>query len=134
MNILFYSSMIFITNILFALYYKYNIYAVLFISLTISSLILHNNNYNNIELVLLDKINIYLVVIYGAYIFYNKSNKNDIIINANIVITFLLCLYLYYYGYLTNQFAFDKRKNLGNKYHALLHLIASFGHTCIILL
>jgi hypothetical protein len=133
-NILFYTSFIFISNILLALYYKYYVYAFLFTMLMITSFIIHSsyNIYTNI----IDKISILCIVIYGVIMFYNKiqySETNNIYILI-IITTFLLCIHLYYYGYITNQYCFDSNKNIGDKYHSLLHLLASVGHHSIILL
>jgi hypothetical protein len=79
LSLCFYSSFIFLINVLIASYYKYYIYALLFFILWITSLIVHSNC--NIYTNLLDKLAISLVVLYGGYIFYTKLiEKYDTII------------------------------------------------------
>jgi hypothetical protein len=132
----FYSSFIFLTNILLALYYEYNVYAIVFLLLFITSIIVHSNYsiYTNI----IDKISIFLVVCYGAYVFYGKSRKQinefQYAISIIIVFTFLAVAYMYIYGYFTNQFCFDKDINIGNTYHSLLHIVSSLGHDLIMIM
>lgn len=67
MNVLVYTSLIFITNILTALYKEYYLYAFLFFMLTITSVIVHTHDTNA-----LDKMSVLLVVIYGGNMLWNK--------------------------------------------------------------
>jgi hypothetical protein len=41
---------------------------------------------------------------------------------------------LYYYGYCYTKYCYDKDEDTAEKYHALLHIFASFGHHLILLL
>jgi len=107
-----YSSLIFLTNIFLALYY---------------------NHYTGI----IDKISVYAVIFYGGYIFYNKYVKNtkdikDIIKPIIIVMTFLSVVFLYGYGYLTDNYSFHPSESVSQMYHSLLHIISSIGHHFII--
>jgi hypothetical protein len=136
-NCCFYSSFIFLLNSILAFYYEYYVYAFLFLLLVCTSLIFHStiNIYTN----LLDKISIFLVVLYGSYLFYTKlivKVKTDFIatyIYAFFIInTFLITIYLFYYGYFTNNYCYSEDLELANNYHSLMHFISSFGHICII--
>jgi len=128
-NILVLSSLIFSTNIVTSFIYKNYVYSVLFVFLTITSVIYHSNAnyYTNI----LDKLGIVLIVSYGTYNVYSKFDINKIIIVSIIIILFLLTLFLYIYGYVTKQFCFHNQLCIGNKYHSLLHCISSFAHHLI---
>jgi len=131
-NCCFYSSLIFINNIILAYKYKYYIYSILFTFLVITSLIYHS--YSNIYTNILDKISIILVVLYGAYQFYNKCklNNNKLLYKILVIITFLSTIYFYFYGYTCNKYCFDITK--GNLYHSLLHIISSIGHNLNVLI
>ena len=131
-NLLFFSSFIFITNVFTAWYKKYYIYSLFFIFLIITSLIYHSNN--NIYTNILDKFSILAIVIYGSYTLCNKTNKDKYLQVFFIVISFLLCIFLFYYGYCTGSYCYDPDKYIGDKYHCLLHFICSIGHHFIIFL
>jgi hypothetical protein len=131
-NVLVLSSFIFITNIITSILYKDYTYSVLFLFLIITSVIYHSNS--NIYTNILDKISIFLIVAYGSYNLNKKFNINNIIFVVIIIITFLLTIFLYIYGYFTNQFCFNSQKCVGNKYHCLLHFITAFGHNLIIIM
>jgi hypothetical protein len=134
-NLLYRTSFIFITNALAALYMKNYIYSLLFLLLTVTSICIHSkvDFYKNSRttICILDKIMIGCIVIYGAYIFYTKSDKS-IILNIIIIITFLTCIWLYYYGSYTNDLCFHKDILIAENYHAILHMIGSLGHHMII--
>ena len=130
-----YSSLIFLTNIFLALYYDHYFYAFLFLCLTITSLVHHT--YNTFYTGIIDKIPVYAVIFYGGYIFYSKYLK-DIINIKNIVkpliivSTFLSVVFLYGYGYLTDNYSFHPSYSVSQMYHSLLHIISSIGHHFII--
>ena len=96
-SILFYSSFMFITNILAAFICEYNIYSLLFANLTITSVMFHINNtiYTNI----LDKIAVLAIVFYGAWLLYTKINANNIGYVSIIVMSFILSITIFFYGY-----------------------------------
>lgn len=131
-NILIFTSLVFITNIIAALYREHYLYAFFFFCLTTTSLIVHN--YNNAYTNLIDKISIFFIVIYGAYMLYCKSCGDNYVTVSIIVISFLLCVLLYVYGSLKSKYCFDPQIEIGNRYHALLHFIGSLGHHLIIFL
>ena len=129
-----YSSFIFLTNVFLAVYYEYYLYAFLFLLLTITSVFHHTKEsiYTN----LIDKIAVYCVIFYGGFIFYNKYKEDqmNIIKPCLIILTFLSVVFLYVYGYLTDDYSFHLDINISQKYHSLLHLISSIGHHIIIVL
>jgi hypothetical protein len=131
-NVLFFSSFVFITNIITAYYKNYYMYSFLFTCLTITSMIVHtiDNIYTN----LIDKVSVLSIVTYGSFVLCNKSmNENAcVIIPVWVFILFLLCIYLYIYGYCNKMYCFDQEKSIASKYHMLLHVISSVGHHFII--
>ena len=138
-NYCFYSSFIFIINIIIAYYFEYYIYSFLFFLLLTTSLIVHSNS--NIYTYMLDQISIFLIVFYASYLYFTKlyiikpKNTMDYILYFLIPFTFLLTIFLYYYGYMTDQYCYYKEdKNIADKYHSLLHFIASFGHSLVIIM
>ena len=135
-NSCFYSSIIFITNSVLALYYNYLVYSILFFILLITSLIVHSNN--NIYALVIDKITIFAIAFYGGYLFFEKckhiNSTSQIILAIITVYTFLATIYLYYYGYINNTYCYHPDKDIGNLYHSLLHAIASVGHNIIVIL
>ena len=124
----FLSSFIFITNIFTTFYKKYYLYSFYFLCLLMSSLIYHYNSYN-IYINLLDKIFIFAVVLFGFKYFIIKINYN--LLSCAIIISFLLTIYLFIYGYYTKQYCFNNDICIGNNYHCLIHLISSIGHHLI---
>jgi hypothetical protein len=141
-NILFFSSMIFTTNILVSYYKKDYIYGFFFFMLLVTSLIIHYNDYN-LFLNLIDKVSIVCVSTYGGYVLCKKikeyllqKEKNNIIIFIVIIslFTFLFDIYVYFYGYVIQDFCFHENKIVGNAYHMLMHLLSSVIHNCIILI
>jgi hypothetical protein len=126
-NILFYSSMIFVTNIYSTIYNQYYIYSFLFLLLTISSLIYHyptKNIYANI----FDKICITMVIIYGGVMLYDKTSLDNISYTLVVVLLFLFVNYLYCFGYCTEQYCFHQNKYIGDVSHAIIHITSSIGH------
>lgn len=135
-NLCFYTSFLFLVNVIVAYFKKLYIYSLLFLLLFISSSFYHYTK--NKKIIFLDKIFVYLVVIYGGYVFYKKSIKKDkniknIIIIITIIITFLITLYLYFYGYIVNKYCYDKDTYLAEFNHGILHLISMIGHLLIII-
>jgi len=130
--ILLYSSSIFITNVISAFYNKYYIYCFLFFCLTITSLIFHYNS--NIYTNILDKIFVFAIVFYGGYMLYNKTTIDNQICVLLIVITFVSCIFLFFYGYCIKDYCYHPDKCIGDKYHSILHIITSLGHHLIIFL
>jgi hypothetical protein len=136
-NYPYYSSFVFILNILFAYYNQYYTYATLFFILLVTSII-HHSHYNETTCII-DKIAVYMVVFYGGYLFYHKimrglSTTKEYIMSFVIVFTFLLTGILYHYGKMNQCFCFYHEESIAARYHALMHIIASIGHICIAVL
>ena len=131
-SILFYSSFMYITNILAALICEYYIYSLLFVNLTITSVMFHINNtiYTNI----LDKIAFLAIVFYGALLVFNKFNAHNIGYVSIIVMSFILSITIFFYGYYNKKYCYDPDKNISDQFHCWLHIISSFGHHFIIFL
>jgi len=130
-----YSSHVFLVNVLIALLFHDFIYAVLFMTLFITSLFVHSDP-SNIYKNLLDKLSIGCVVLYGAYRLYHSVQRSsgDADYIAMIITTFILTLYLYIYGYIVRDFCFHPDKTIRNVYHAFMHCVGSIGHIMIIMM
>jgi hypothetical protein len=130
-----FSSLIFLTNVFLALYYYHYFYAFLFLSLTITSVVHHT--YNTFYTSIIDKIFVYSIIFYGGYILYNKykdCNDLNLLKIALVIVTFLLVVFLYAYGYLTDDYSFHPNPDVCQMYHCWLHVISSIGHHFIIIL
>jgi len=130
-NKLVFSSMVFLTNMVVAFYYKYYLYSFIFLCLTITSY-WHHSHYTEFSYIF-DKMAVFSVVLYGGYLFYIKtiqvSDQPNPILSAMIVATFLATICLYYGGY-----CFHEDKNKADWYHSLMHILSSIGHHFIIIL
>jgi hypothetical protein len=130
-NKLVFSSMVFLTNMVVAFYYKYYLYSFFFLCLTITSY-WHHSNYTEFSYIF-DKMAVFSIVLYGGYLFYKKtiqvSDQPNLILSAIIVATFLATICLYYGGY-----CFHEDKNEADWYHSLMHILSSIGHHFIIIL
>ena len=115
-----------------AFYKKYYMYSFLFFILTISSLIYHSTY--TIYTKIFDQFSVLLIIIYVAYILYNKTNNDNYFKSSIVIISFLLCVFLYIYGYFTKYYCFCDEKSIADKYHFILHILSSIGHHIIILL
>jgi hypothetical protein len=131
LNFCFYSSFIFLTNVIVFLFLGYTFYAFLFACLCLTSLLYHSNpsttNY------ILDKLSIGGVVLYGGYLFLTKWDSISTTIALIIILTFLSTIYLYSYGYVKQSYCFDKNQERGMLFHSGLHVISSIGHHLIAL-
>lgn len=125
-SILIFSSLVFITNVFSTFYKKYYFYCFLFVCLTITSVIFHYNT--NIYTNLLDRIFVLAIVFYGGCMLYNKTTTNNQLRVLLIVITFLCCIFFFFYGYYVNDYCYNPDKRIGDIYHCMLHIIASFGN------
>ena len=130
-EILLYSSVVFITNVLSTYYYGDYVYCLLFCALTASSLMFHYNS--NIYTNIIDKTCILGVVSYGGYVIYNKTTPENLVEITFVISTFIITIILFFYGYWTNSYCYHPDTYIGNKYHCMLHMISSFGHHLILL-
>lgn len=141
-TLLVYSSLIFLTNVVHNYIKKYYFYSMAFLALVVTSLIIHSHNRtsdNYIYLNIIDKLAISIIVLYGGYIYASKlSDKTkdyqSIQTLTTIILiptTFLSVIYLYIYGFCMGIYCFDKDETVSNNFHAMLHIISSFGHHLI---
>ena len=131
-NILVVSSLFFTTNVLSAFYKEYYLYSFLFFILTITSLTVHHTN--NIYTNIIDKIAVLSIILYGGCLLCSKLNTSNWINLFVIILTFLLCLHLYVYGFIVKQYCFCNEKDVAQRYHFSMHIISSVGHHFIIYL
>lgn len=133
-NILIFTSLVFITNIMTALYKEYYVYAGCFLLLTVTSIIVHT--YDNIYTNTIDKLAVTLIVVYGSYILWSKYMLPDenVILILLVVFAFTFCIFVYIYGYITQNYCFHSQKCIADVYHSCMHFISSIGHHIIILL
>jgi hypothetical protein len=132
-NYCFYSSFIFITNAVVSLYYKEYAYSASFFALFMTSILYRT--YTIVITNILDKIAIITVVFLGGNLFLSKfSSESNLFHQIAIISTFVTTIYLYYYGYCYTKYCYDKDEDTAEKYHAFLHIFASFGHHLILLL
>jgi len=133
-NPCFYSSLFFISNITISYYYDEYIYSGLFSTLLVTSLLVHYNQ--NEYIVLLDKMMVFFIIVYGFYVFTKKCtcirSEKEIMCSLLIVITFVTCVYLYLTDISNTPVYFCGF--FGNFLHAFIHLVGSVGHNLIVLL
>jgi len=133
-SICFFSSFIFIFNVIYAYLKNEIIYCLIFLFLLTTSLLFHyfKNNY----LLLLDKFVIIIIVLFGLYKFLQKITIVKTYLEYFVIAVILLCFivvnYLYVYGYLANQFCFSNNNYASDICHSILHMFVSIGHNCII--
>jgi hypothetical protein len=124
----FYSSFLFLTNVCTTAYFGYITYSIGFLILFITSIIVRLK-YTTFTIVL-DKIPIVFITVYGGYVFYQKlQEKINILFCSGILFTFLATVYLYiciipHPEYVALQYILQ----------ALLHFISCIGHHLIVLL
>ena len=131
-NLLVFSSLFFLVNVVVAFRYGYYFYSFLFFSLVITSVLFHT--YKNIYIMVIDKLVIFMIVLYGSYMLYHKFRMDKLGLISLIVVTFLLTVFLFYYGYLTESYCYDPDVVIGTYYHCLVHVVGAFGHQMIMLL
>ena len=108
-------------------------YIPFFLLLWISSTLFHI--YPNIYTNLLDKIIIFVIFMYGGYLFYNKMysqvDKKQIFPILFILLSFFSTIFLYFFVHIQKEnYTLQLQYNL----HSLLHIIGSIGHHLIVLL
>ena len=123
------SSLVFMTNVVSAFFRQMYTYSLLFLGLTMTSVAVHYHT--TIYMSIIDKVFVYAIVFYGGYALYVKTTPENRPKVLGIVITFLLCIVLYFYGYLANEYCYHPEKRVSDRYHGFLHVVASLGHHCI---
>tara|TARA_Y100000389_G_C17246828_1_gene406021 strand:- start:117 stop:644 length:528 start_codon:yes stop_codon:yes gene_type:complete len=150
----FYTSILFLIVAFKAIYNNYIPYGLLWLQLSFTSILYHGKMYSESYkdyLLSYDRASAYLVVLYGAYLLLHKitcfsdnNNKNnkkykkfsicDFLTVIVIIISFMITIYLYHYGYQISKYCFDDNKETAHFYHMILHLLSIIGHLLIILL
>lgn len=123
---LFWSSLVFTTNMIHAFIIGLYFYSFCFASLTITSLVVHTEY--NIFTNVLDKCAIASIILYGGYRMWSKidgSSRNHCLLFV-CVLTFFASIGTYFY----NTFMIKHNPI----YHSVMHYISSFGHHIILLL
>jgi hypothetical protein len=71
----------------------------------------------------------------GGNLFLSKfSPETNMFHQLTIICTFVSTIYLYCYGYYYAKYCYDNDVETSHRYHAFLHIFASFGHHLILLL
>jgi len=137
-DLLVYSSLLFVSNFIHARIRGYYIYSSWFYLLTITSIIIHGFYPENFIVNLIDKIPIVGIIVTGFNLFVNKVDKCSFITRffytLIVLSSFLFVIYIFYYGYFTNNFCFHSDKFKADMFHTLLHLASSVGHHAIIIM
>lgn len=131
------SPLLFLTNTVIAYIYGYVLYAFLFAQLLLTSLYYHGIGDWTSEV--LDKATILVIVCYGSYVFLSKLiggsfGVGNTVLAALIVGTFLVTIFLYFYGRQKGAYCFDEDSAIANSWHAGIHVATALGHVCIVLL
>jgi hypothetical protein len=123
------SSFIFLSNSMVTLYFNYYNYSLFFLGLHFSSILFHYHTtiYTN----LFDKIFIVGIVYHGGELLYKKTNQENQLYVGCITSSFLITIFLFYYGYCTNNYCYHPDKRIGDNYHCAVHIITSLGHHMI---
>ena len=129
-SILFWSSLVLMTNMWAAYMTGQYLYSMFFGSLVISSLVHHTRQ--TLATNLWDKLWIGSIVLYGGWKTFIKWGSSDFTYMMGCVLAFFFVVWVYVYGFFTQSFCFDPL--YGDRYHALLHIVSSIGHHMIIFL
>lgn len=132
-NILFFSSFLFMSNIILSYIFNNTIYIILFLGLFITSVIVHFTQ--NFFFYIFDKCFISLIIVYGFVVFIKKVNYVNTFNTFLYALFIIFCFYSCIYIYLKHS---HKKINIlhrdGNYYHILVHLFTSLGHNLILLM
>ena len=126
-----YTSLFFTLNIYYLIDGKDIIYLLSFIGLLIISVLNHYTRRRIKGIDYLDRI-ILLNIIFQGYERLKRNHSKSTLISMIIILCFLSVVYLYVYGYINDEYCFDKEN--GDIYHGILHLEACIGHLLITLL
>jgi len=135
-EVCFYSSFIFLSNVIHNYFKNDILYACAFLFLFITSITIHSQPYSE-QLNVIDKIAIILVILFGTYRYSEKIRAASSIKNVWLFVPlfmFWVTVIMYTFGYFTDQFCFYPDGDIASQYHACLHVIGSIGHHGIIML
>jgi hypothetical protein len=130
-TICFYSSFIFLTNSLFAFLKQKYVYSLAFYTLAVTSAVVHGIYYS-FETMILDKLAIFSLFAVGANYFFSNYTQLSPGYLLCIISTFLMVVFIYFYGCLMKRFCYDEDKTIAYFYHSILHIIGSISHHMII--
>lgn len=119
------SSLVFLTNTVHAVIRGYGLYAVAFLILATTSVLLHTSDRSPVFF-WFDQVAIYIVFCIGLLYFLQISRKYKIIP----LISILLVIVLYFGGWATNTLCWDPSPS-AEIWHSCMHFIGSAGHHCI---
>ena len=126
------TSFFLFTNFISGFLRKYYLYAFIFFTLTITSIVNHITHHpiaNQIDLAV-----VWSVGIYGAYHVVTYMTLEKWYLVPLILFFFSGTVILYYYGRENDQFCFDKDPILAKMYHGYLHIVGSTAHHLIMAL
>lgn len=133
MNLLVFSSLLFITNSINGIYKNNIIYSILFLLLTITSVFVHSYK-DNIFINIIDKIIIIFVFLYGLYIIKNKNNNENRIKILAIISSFLFVCWIYIGGFIYKEYVFESYQKNTELFHIIMHYVGSLGNHLILFL
>jgi hypothetical protein len=121
----FYSSFIFLSNILLSYKYKKYNYTLYFIILFLTSVFFH---YKNTEFTyILDQLILFKLFYESVITFYNIFDRTKTYKNSIIFFSYFYVFYFYYIGYYYKKYCFHKNNKIANQWHSSLHIISSIG-------
>jgi len=126
-----YSSFVFLTNCAFAFLKGQYTYAFAFYTLTLTSITVHGVYYS-VDTMILDKLSIVNIVILGGYYVFSNLQLFSELQICSITLTFVIVTWIYYYGYMTNQYCYHSDKAVADVCNSVIHVISSIGHHLII--
>ena len=132
-NPCFWSSFIFLTNIIVSYYYDAPIYVALSFALVISSIFFHYTQNDCIGII--DKGIVYVLALYGFYVFLYKCfyiKEANWFYVYTIFMTFTATIILYYSN--ITYFVVKLNNISGNFYHSIIQLLGSIAHILIVIL
>tara|TARA_Y100000816_G_scaffold28161_1_gene18033 strand:+ start:6273 stop:6695 length:423 start_codon:yes stop_codon:yes gene_type:complete len=129
------TSYLFLTNGIHLTIKRDFLYAMAFYGLFVSSVIFHSTGEGSdfkASIGVFDKIMVYLVVFIGGHRLFSRWKNTPL--HWFVVFTFLLTIYLYWYGYATQTLTWDEDKPTAYLSHVFMHSAGCLGHHSISLL
>jgi hypothetical protein len=126
------TSLYLFTNFIVGFLKKYYVYALIFFTLTFTSIINHTTHHpsaNQIDLTV-----VWSVGLYGAYHLITHMSLEKWYLVPLILFFFSGTVIFYYYGRENGLFCFDKDPILAKMYHGYLHIVGSIAHHLIMAL
>lgn len=136
-NCCFFSSFIFITNVLTGIYYEQSLYT-LFHFFLLSTCISYHAKYTRITY-FLDQMGCVSASFHGFYLavsafLVSLSSWYGVLLSFLYYQCALYVVVSYYWGKRVRKFSHHPDPRIGNYYHSLLHVVSSVGNHCALLL